>query len=114
MKLRYGLAVACALVMGASISFGQGSGKEVYEKTCKECHGSSGEGNTSADKFYQMRLPRLNSDYVQKKSDAELKEIMTKGKRKMGPPKVGQMFRHPSPEEMDAVIAYLRTFKKSQ
>ncbi len=112
MKFKVGFAVVYAVLLGAAISVGQQSGKEVYDKTCQECHGDTGQGNSLADKFYEVKIPRLNSDYVQQKSDAELKEIMTKGRRKMGPPRVGQMMRHPSVTEMDAVIAYIRTFKK--
>lgn len=112
MKRKAGVALAGVVCLCAVSSFGQTSGKEVYDKTCKECHGDAGQGNSLADKFYEVRIPRLNSDFVQKKSDAELKEIMTKGRRRMGPPRVGQMMKHPTTNEMDAVIAYIRSLKK--
>jgi mono/diheme cytochrome c family protein len=90
------------------------SGKAVFERTCARCHGPNGNGNEAADKFFQTTVPRLNSEYVQKKSDAELTEIITQGRRKMDPVRVGQStVQHLLPtESVGAVIAYVRTFKK--
>ncbi|MCW5980302.1 MAG: cytochrome c [Bryobacteraceae bacterium] len=90
------------------------AGKTVFDKTCAQCHGPEGKGDLSADKFYQVRIPRLNSEYVQGKSDQELKEIITKGKKKMTPVRPGQpTAEHKLKAEwVDDVIAYVRTLKK--
>jgi hypothetical protein len=50
---------------------------------------------------------------VQGKSDADLKEVITKGSRKMDPVEIDESgFRHRLPPQSgDAVVAYLRTFK---
>lgn len=90
------------------------SGKAIFDGTCKNCHGPEGKGDAMADKFYQVQIPRLNSAYVQDKSDDELKEIITKGRRKMEPVKAGQpSAQHRlEPESVDAVIGYVRTLKK--
>ena len=90
------------------------SGKAVFERTCAKCHGPNGNGNEAADKFFQTPVPKLNSEYVQTKSDAELKEIITEGRRMMDPVRVGQpKVQHLLPtESVGAVIAYVRTFKK--
>ena len=90
------------------------SGKAVYDQTCKECHGAKGNGNAMADKFYKVAIPKLQSEYVQDKSDTELKEIITGGRRKMpavqaGTPSVKHAL---SAEDVDGVIAYVRTLKK--
>jgi mono/diheme cytochrome c family protein len=89
-------------------------GKAVYDQTCQKCHGQEGKGDPIADKFFQVRIPRLNSEYVQEKSDAELKEIITQGRRKMEPVRIGQpVAKHNLKlEQVDDVIAYVRTFKK--
>ena len=89
-------------------------GKSVYEETCKECHGPNGNGNAMADKFYKVTIPRLRSEYVQSKSDAELKEIITGGRRKMPAVQAGTpTVKHAlSTEDVDSVIAYVRTLKK--
>ena len=89
-------------------------GKAIFDQTCKTCHGPEGKGDTAADKFYQVRIPRLNSDYVQRKSDEELKEIITKGRRKMKPVQQGRpVAEHNLKSEWtDSVISYVRTLKK--
>ncbi len=92
---------------------GEGSGREVFAKTCARCHGANGDGNEAADRFFQTKLPRLNSEYVQAKSDAELREIITQGRRKMDPVRIGQStVQHLLPSEsIDSVLAYLRSLK---
>ena len=91
-------------------------GKEIYSKTCKQCHGPDGKGYQIADKFFQTTIPRLSSDYVQSKPDAELREIITSGRRKMDPVRMGQpQARHNlAADEVDDVISFVRTFKKKK
>jgi cytochrome c5 len=90
------------------------SGKEVFQHTCARCHGSNGEGNPAADKFFKTPVPRLDSEYVQAKSDEELKDIIGHGRRMMDPVRIKQTtVQHLlSPESVDAVIRYVRTLKK--
>jgi len=90
------------------------SGKEVYQRTCVRCHGPHGTGNPAADKFFQVPIPRLNSAQIQAKSDQELKDIITQGKRNMDPVRMGQgqMQHLLDPGSVGAVINYLRTFKQ--
>ena len=90
-------------------------GKAVFDESCKNCDGVEGKGDRMADKFYQMTIPRLNTEYVQKKTDDELKRIITKGVRKMEPARVGQpQATHKlklTDEQVADVIAYVRTLK---
>ena len=90
------------------------AGKAVFEKTCKNCHGPDGKGERIADKFYKMTVPRLGGKYVQAKSDAELKEIVTQGRRKMKPVTTGApAVEHKlAAESVDDVIAYVRTLSQ--
>lgn len=90
------------------------SGKEVYESTCARCHGPMGKGNPMADKFFKTSIPRLDSAYVQGKSDQELKDIISHGRRNMDPVRIGQAsVQHLLyPESVDAVVKYVRTFKQ--
>ena len=92
---------------------GGGTGKDIFSKTCAKCHGPQGKGNAAADKFFALEIPRLVSPGVQSKSDAELKEIITQGRRNMDPVRAGPGVRHLlQPEGVDAVIAYVRTLKQ--
>jgi cytochrome c5 len=90
------------------------SGSATYDRTCRRCHGPHGNGDESADKFFKIAIPRLDSAAVQSKSDAELKEIIAKGTSAMPPVEVEESgFRHRlPPQSVDAVIAYVRTFKQ--
>lgn len=90
------------------------SGKSAYNQTCIRCHGSEGKGEKSADKFFNTAIPRLNSPEVQTKTDAELKEIIMKGSNAMPPVETDDSgFRHRlPPQDVDAVVAYVRTLKK--
>jgi len=102
----------CALAISGSGA--DHPGKAIYDQTCKQCHGSEGKGDRTADKFFQVKIPRLNSTYVQSKSDEELKEIITQGRRKMAPVRMGQPVQqhHLAPESVSDVIGYVRTFKQ--
>ena len=90
------------------------SGGAVYERTCRRCHGPDGMGNETADKFFNTAIPRLSSASVQGKSDEELRDIITKGRRAMDPVQLDESgFRHRlATESIDAVIAYVRTLKR--
>jgi mono/diheme cytochrome c family protein len=90
------------------------SGKAAFNQTCGRCHGSDGMGNARADKFFNIAIPRMNSALVQGKSDAELKELINKGSAVMPPVEIDVSgFRHRlPPQDVDAVIAYVRTLKR--
>jgi len=101
----------------AMISGGGGpnlSGKQIFERTCARCHGPNGQGNPTADKFFKTPIPKLSSAYVQSKSDAELKDIISHGKGMMDPVRMGQAsVQHLlDPALVDTVIVYLRTLKQ--
>ena len=115
MKSMIGGIVLLASVLGMPASSAENPGKAVFDKTCKQCHGPEGKGNVAADKFYEVKIPRLNSDYVQRKSDDEIREIITQGRRKMRPVRMGQpVAEHKlEPSEVGDVIAYVRTLKKA-
>lgn len=101
-----------AVVSGAGSSQ---NGKAIFAESCGKCHGADGAGNADADKFFQTEIPRLNSEYVQSKSDAELREVISNGRRNMPPVRVGQpTVQHLlQPQAVDAVITYVRTLKAS-
>jgi cytochrome c553 len=89
-------------------------GKTAFARTCARCHGLDGNGNPDADKFFKTTIPRLNSAAVQAKSDKELTEIITGGRRKMEPVRIEEQgMRHLLQlKSVDGIIAYIRTLKK--
>jgi cytochrome c5 len=90
------------------------SGNQIFEQTCQRCHGAKGRGNPAADSFFQTTIPRLNSEAILAKSDQDLKDVISHGRRNMPPVRIGQAtVQHLlPPESVDAVIGYIRTFKK--
>jgi cytochrome c5 len=82
------------------------TGKIVYEKKCRICHGDYGEGNPDVNKKLKAEQKPLWSEVVQKMTDADLKKIITEGTGKMKPPK------NVTDADMDNVIQFVRTLKK--
>jgi mono/diheme cytochrome c family protein len=101
--------------MVTPFSFASEAGKALYNKSCIQCHGAVGEGRAVMDTFYKIRIPRLNSEYVQKKSDEEIKHVILNGKRKMPAAMAGlpetQHRSKITPEQVPDLIAYVRTLK---
>lgn len=98
---------AIALGLGAAnLWAGAGEGKDVFEKSCKTCHGPDGQGNPAIAKMMKVEFRPFSSAEVQAQSDTQLKAIITKGKGKMKPA------ASLTAAQADDVIAYLRTLKK--
>lgn len=81
-------------------------GKQVYNKSCRTCHGADGNGNPGLAKVMKVQFRPLGSQEVQAKTDDELKKIITRGTGKMKP--VNGL----SAKQVDDVVAYLRSLKK--
>jgi cytochrome c6 len=96
-----GLVVALVF---STFSVAEGGG-DVFKAKCAMCHGASGAGDTGMGKA--MNLRDLGSPDVQKQSDADLSGIITNGKGKM-PKYDGKLTK----EQIDSVVAFIRTLKK--
>jgi mono/diheme cytochrome c family protein len=83
-------------------------GKAVFMKRCKMCHGADGEGNPAIARMMKVEFHPMASDYVQQKTDAQLKDIILKGKGKM--PAVKGI----TDEEISDVIAYIHSLGKKE
>lgn len=82
-----------------------GDAAKIYKTNCVLCHGPDGGGSTPSGKA--MGAKDLGSSEVQKKSDEDLSELITKGKNKM--PAFGKKVK---PEEIQQLVAYIRTLAK--
>ena len=72
--------------IGLSFSLGslaraQETGESLFKAKCAMCHGPDGVGKTTMGQT--LKIPDLHSEDVQKLSDADLTQIVTKGKNKM-------------------------------
>ena len=93
---------------GAKKGGAKGNAKEgetVFAGKCATCHGKDGSGSTPVGKNLKVR--DLRSDEVQKQTDAQLLDIIAKGKGKM------QSYeKSVGPDKIQDTIAYIRTLKK--
>jgi len=76
-----------------------------YRQKCAACHGADGKGQTPAAKSLGVRS--FASPEVAKMSDAELSSAIENGKGKMPP-----YGKSTKPEEVKAMVAYVRTLAK--
>lgn len=93
--------VAWAHAKGAPAAPQDSAGKTVYEANCVACHGEDGAGTSTGQ---ALSAPDLRSDAVQKLSNADMKKQISDGKNNMPPFKDSL-----KPEEITAVVAYVRT-----
>ena len=83
----------------------QETGESLFKPKCAMCHGPDGAGKTTMGQA--LKIPDLHSADVQKRSDAELIQIVTKGKNKM-PAYEAKL----SKEQVDKLVAYIRGLAK--
>lgn len=80
-------------------------GTALFHSNCIICHGADASGNTAMGK--QNHIKDLKSPEVQKQSDAELADIISKGKKPMPP--FGSRLK---PEQIQQIVDYLRELGK--
>ncbi len=96
-----------ATVAGVALAADVKAGAEVYNKTCKGCHGADGAApNESLGKMMGVTIPVLASPAIQAKSDADIRKVITEGKGKM------MAQKSVTGASIDDVIAYVRSIKK--
>ncbi len=93
------------LLLCAGSSLAQSAGETLFKSKCAMCHGPDGKGEVPMGK--KLSAHDLNSAEVQKQSDAQLTEVVTKGKNKM-PAYDGKL----SKEQIAQLVAYLREIGK--
>jgi cytochrome c6 len=108
--IRFSMTLTAALLLAGSCTLAQAAdkaaGAATYNARCKSCHGADGSGNPAIAKMMNVALVSLGSAEVQKKSDADLKAVVTAGKGKMRP------VAGVAGTDLDNVIAFVRSLKK--
>ena len=106
---------AASFLVGAT-AFAQADPKKVeraWKAKCSSCHGAAGKGDT--EKGQQMKIVDMTTPAFQAKKDDELKKAINDGvkKEKGGVKQEMDAFKGDlTPEQIDALIAYIRAFKK--
>lgn len=101
--LSAGVLAATTMFSGAARSDDKSAA--VYKQKCASCHGADGKGDTPAGKATGVRS--FADPEVTKMSDQDLADAIEKGKGKM--PKYGASMK---PDEIKAMVAYIRTMAK--
>jgi len=57
------------------------AGKEVYDKTCKTCHGATGTANPNIAKMMKVEIKDLGSSEIQKMKRCRFQEDHHRGTR---------------------------------
>jgi cytochrome c6 len=95
------LVLTIFLLLSVPAMWAQGNAESLYKGRCAGCHAADGSGSTAAGKA--MGVHDFRSPGVQKMSDAELTEIITKGKNKM-PKYEGKL----KDSEIKDLVAYVK------
>jgi mono/diheme cytochrome c family protein len=98
--------LAALFVLIPSLSLAQ-DGAATFKGKCAMCHGPDGSAKTTMGE--KLKIRDLRSEEVQKQTDAELAQIVTKGKEKM-PAYEGKLTK----EQIDQLITFVRELGKKK
>lgn len=93
------------LALASMTVFASADGGAEFKTRCAPCHGEKGAGDTKLGEHLQV--PNLGSSQVQQQTDAQLTEVITKGKGKM-PGNEGKL----SKDQINDLVKYIRSLKK--
>ncbi len=93
--------IAVALfILIPNLSWAADDGATIYKTKCAACHGADGAGKPAA------KIPSLVSDDLKKASDGDIaKSVAEKAKHPAG-------VKSLAPDDVKAVVAYIRTLQK--
>ena len=102
---RYALLLSLALATAAQA---EDTPAEVWTAKCKSCHGPDGKAQTNVGK--KENVPDMSTpDWQKAHTDADIKKIIAEGSTKNT--KMKAYKDKLTPEQIDALVAYVRTLK---
>jgi cytochrome c6 len=99
------LSAAAILCLFSAAARAQNSGATLFQSNCQMCHGADGKGSTPTGQA--LKVVNLHSPEVVKMSDAELANVISKGKQAM--PAFGSRL---TPPQIENLVSYIRTLQK--
>jgi cytochrome c6 len=87
-------------------AFADTPGEATYKAKCAMCHGPDGKGETPTGKA--MKVKDLASEDIQKQSDVDLTDTITKGKGKM------PAYKTLTADQVKDLVGYIRGFGKKK
>lgn len=112
MKIRH-LVLAATLAF-TTTAFAEPDAPALWKKHCKGCHGEAGKAETKKGKEYQVD-DITTAEWQDKHKDDDIKKVITDGMSKESKHKFKDKMKafkdKMSPEEIDAVVKFIRTLK---
>jgi len=106
-RLAASLAAGSVLFSATALAEVDKKTERLWKSKCASCHGAAGKGDT--DKGQQLKIVDMTTAGFQAKKDDELKKAILDGVEK----EKGHTFKGElTPDQVDALVAYARTFKK--
>ena len=103
-ELRYAAMLVVLVLCPAWVS-AQTDAASLFKSNCALCHAQDGSGNSPSGKALKAKDLRLPE--TQTKSDADIAEVISKGRNKM--PSFGQKLK---PEQIQQLVAYIHQLAK--
>ncbi len=103
---KIGVGLVLALLICSSLVYAQ-DGKAVFSAKCAMCHGQDGAGKTIMGQ--KLGIKDLRAPEIQKQSDAELTQVILKGKGKM----TAQESKL-TKDQIAPLVAYIRELAKQK
>jgi len=105
-RVSHSQALICLIFLALASSVrAQSDATKAYAANCAICHSANGSGDASAGKA--LKAKDLRSPEVQKISDADISDVITKGKGQM--PAFGSKL---SADTIKSLVAYVRKLPK--
>ncbi len=87
-------------------------GQKLFSTNCAPCHGPFGEGGANPTRPGDIIVPISTAEFLKTRDDFTLKAIIAQGQPNFGMSPFGSSFGGPlSDDEIDAVVAYIRTWE---
>lgn len=99
------LSTAAVVGLLSAAAYAQNQGATLFQSNCVMCHGTDGKGNTPTGQA--LKVANLHSPAVVKMSNAQLADVIRKGKNSM--PAFGARLSSP---QIENLVAYIRVLQK--
>lgn len=105
-RLGWEVLLLCVLVLAVTASTKAQDAGALFKAKCSTCHAADGSGNSQMGKT--LGVPDLHSDEVQKKTDAQLINVIANGTGKKMPAYKGKL----TDAQIKDLVGYIRGLVK--